>query len=830
MERERRMSAPVPVRGWHRVAVGDRAVWFAPRHPDWIVPNRSADRLLADIVAGATLEQAADRLARTTGRPPVAVRIEALRLVERLDRPSPAPLRPRDELLALDRLEELWLHVTTRCSSACRHCLVAAPGRGPCELPEDLVVRLVDEARALGCRVFFATGGEPFEYPGYAALCRTIAAGDDLHLVTLTNAVHARALDSLWRELPRERFHFQVSLDGTPSRHDARRGAGSHAAAVEGIRLLAGRGFSVTPAMAVDRANLDTMDAPVRLAASLGLGAVHFLWPLTRGRARADARPEPGALFEALRAAERLARDLGVRVDNVAALAARAFSLPGTRWDLTAAGWRSFAVGPDARVYPSAALVLEPELAGEDVRDGLGRAWRESRSLADLRRASVARDGSAPDEDPLALLVGGGDPDHSWVAGRRWIGADPWLELYRRVILWQILAHAGPDDGHPAPRLLARMGERVDACEDGADGCALGRSNCVVSALGGGDPLRIDAFYRRAALEPAAGLRNPDLDRLADGAAPPTAVERSYGCGSPVIDAAPAAGETVVDLGCGAGLECLLAARRVGPEGRVVGLDMLPEMLAAARRAAGEDGSPAAARVRFVRGRLEALPLDDARCDVVISNCVINLSADKRRTLREVLRVLRPGGRFVVADVCCDEEPPARIRRDRTLRGQCLGGAMLQRELLGVLADVGFERIELLRRVAYRTVDGHRFFSVTVRAYRPSRAVATARACYAGPFAAVVTDDGRVLLRGRADEAPLAAGADIPGLAVLGPDGGQVGLDAGACGCAVPSPAPAPVAPGRPSASTHAPPRLPSATRGPAPAAPTGCLVCGRPL
>jgi 7,8-dihydro-6-hydroxymethylpterin dimethyltransferase len=293
----------------------------------------------------------------------------------------------------------------------------------------------------------------------------------------------------------------------------------------------------------------------------------------------------------------------------------------------------------------------------------------------------------------------------------------------------------------------------------------------------------------------------------------PRRLSRSYGCGSPVLDAAPAEGETLVDLGCGAGMECAIAARKVGSRGKVVGVDMLDDMLVVARRTA----SHAARELGYDvfeprRGFLEAIPCPDASADVVISNCVINLSVNKRRTYQEVLRVLKPGGRMVIADVVTDEEPPLAIRTSERLRGECLGGAMLQHELFALLEDCGFRAITLLKRYPYRTVAGHPFFSVTYRAERPQGAE-DARVVYRGPYAAVVTDEGRVLRRGIPALAPPPAEAPADPVFVLDSNGGVSNVDLGVtCGCFV-----APEERAAPAAQARAVAR-------------EGCMVCAEPL
>jgi arsenite methyltransferase len=168
---------------------------------------------------------------------------------------------------------------------------------------------------------------------------------------------------------------------------------------------------------------------------------------------------------------------------------------------------------------------------------------------------------------------------------------------------------------------------------------------------------------------------------------PSAAVLASLGCGNPVALASLEAGQTVLDLGSGGGIDVLLSARRVGPTGRAIGLDMTNEMLALAWRNATEAG---VTNVEFLKGQIESIPLPDNSVDVIISNCVINLSGDKRKVLAEAFRVLRPGGKFAVSDVVVRGEVPDVIRRNMELWVGCVAGALGEDEFSGLLRDVGF--------------------------------------------------------------------------------------------------------------------------------------------
>ena len=168
---------------------------------------------------------------------------------------------------------------------------------------------------------------------------------------------------------------------------------------------------------------------------------------------------------------------------------------------------------------------------------------------------------------------------------------------------------------------------------------------------------------------------------------------RSYGCGSPVLDAGIALGDTVVDLGCGAGVECYIAARKTGPSGQAIGIDMLDHMLALATKPLADVAQNLGyGNVSFKKGFLEQLPLADKTVDLVISNCVINLSQDKRQTFAEIFRILVPAGGFLFPTLSPMSPAPLKSRMMHVLRGACLSGALVQPQLMSILESAGFSR------------------------------------------------------------------------------------------------------------------------------------------
>ena len=237
--------------------------------------------------------------------------------------------------------------------------------------------------------------------------------------------------------------------------------------------------------------------------------------------------------------------------------------------------------------------------------------------------------------------------------------------------------------GEAARRVLSGTGLPAECCS--ATSC------CDGSAAASCDPITSSLYG-----EDEAGL------------IPEAALKVSLGCGNPTALTQLKAGETVLDLGSGGGIDVLLSARRVGPGGKVYGLDMTDDMLALARENQHKAGLE---NVEFLQGEIEHIPLPDHSVDVIISNCVINLSGDKDQVLREAFRVLRPGGRFAVSDIVVHGEAPSEIRRNMELWVGCIAGALEDWQYVEKLAKAGFESVEIEPTRIYDIEDARAFLS-----------------------------------------------------------------------------------------------------------------------
>jgi SAM-dependent methyltransferase len=209
----------------------------------------------------------------------------------------------------------------------------------------------------------------------------------------------------------------------------------------------------------------------------------------------------------------------------------------------------------------------------------------------------------------------------------------------------------------------------------------------------------------------AQGYKASELAAIPEGA------NLGLGCGDPTADADLQPGQTVLDLGSGAGVDCFLAARRVGPEGYVIGVDMTDEMLARARANAARGGFT---NIEFRKGEIENLPAESGTVDRIISNCVINLAPDKARVFAEAYRVLKPGGAVTVSDIVSFGKVPASVRTDLEQWAGCTAGAMDREDYLSVMRSTGFREVSVIKEVVYDYLRGpdYGFASLTVRAVK----------------------------------------------------------------------------------------------------------------
>ena len=859
--------SPTP-KGWQRLEHAGMVIYVQPETPDWLVPTEYGDHLLQALTRAENPTSALCLLQQRFSNSMAWTPAHAHRLTLDLDRLAHSlkgighsEYKGRSRELTLQRLKECWFHLTDRCNLSCTHCLFASSPATTRTLSQAQLEIAAGQALELGCQLFYFTGGEPFIYPDFFPwLTSFLGQNPECHAVILTNGMLlSKHIDTLQAF---DRLHLQVSLDGLEPAHNLLRGKGSYQLLLTNLAALSQAGKSFTLSIAVSRANVNDLPAMMTLAKEIGAASVHLLYHFIRGKGSREQFVPPAEIFNHLLAAWERAEACGLTIDNLETIRGQVFSTPGTRHDLSNGGWESLTVGPDGVIYPSPALVGLPETACGDLSQGLAAVWHTSPLLNGLRNASLI-DSPHYQENPLKFIIGGGDPDHSFLTGGSWMGHDPYIELYDKIALELIRRQAelSPVTDHSAIKL--RMGDIRHDCPDPetADrNVTLTHCNCVISLASDTSDhghWQVREFYGQAAVTTNEDIVNP----LAEGQEeadfiPEESRKRSYGCGSPVTDADPRPGQTLVDLGSGSGVECFMAAAMVGSEGKVYGIDMTDEML----NLAASSKQEVVARlgydnVEFRKGFLEQIPLDDQCADIVISNCVINLSPDKRRTYREIHRILKPGGKLVISDITTNTPIPTAIKNNVLYRGECLGGAMEQEELVAMLTAAGFAAIRLIKRFPYRQVDGMDFYSLTYQAQRPLQPVQSAdegkvfdgasdtgpsvvcgRSCavlgacdtgpsvacvYRGPYGAVTTESGILLVKGRRTMIPAWESELLDdSVFLLDEEGGVTNLVmTNSCCVAPPTSKTAAAGTTEPDASRREPARQSS-----------GCMVCGQEL
>ena len=762
---------------WNSFQRGERHFYLDPERPHWAALDERGAFILSRIdgrtTAGRLLDDYRARFARPAAKAWVEVH-DFLRDALRHGLVSAAPFAAepypgRAGLIKPTALRELWLHLLQTCNLSCTHCLVSSDPKG--EKGEDTAFfkSVMEQGAGLGVHRFYFTGGEPMVRPDFSELAAYATEDLGAELIVLTNAtlVSGERLKAL-EGLGREKVRFQVSLDGaTAPVNDAIRGAGVFASASQGLRTLARLGFSTSLTAAVTRANLKDLEALPALAKELGAGSLHLMWLHKRGRALEESGfPSAVELTALYRKVRSECARLGVRFDNEEAFLQRLRGTPGVKYDLSNACWESLCVYQDGGVYPTAATAGHEDLLLGSAKDAtLESLWKDSPAAQAWRGRTLADMASAA--DPFRFLTGGGDAEHAYFfsAGK----ADPYHPVYVEALkdAMESLGRSSaegfnPRTGYAGAVVWYAMGEEQLACEapgktkewlSVADPVRTLHSNCVLS-FDVHKPYRvISDFYGDAADEPQADLCCPvKYDEADTSHIPKEVLERFYGCGSPVGSAGLRPGEVFADLGSGGGIDCFIAAKKVGPTGRVIGVDMTDRMLAVANRNRPlVADSLGYANVEFRKGTMEACPIEDSAVDCLSSNCVLNLSPDKRKVFAEMWRVLKDHGRICVADIVSEVKVPAALQADERLWGECITGALSEEEFLSELERAGFYGLRILKKTFWKTVQGFAFHSVTVTGHKflkkdGCRFIGQ-KAVYLGPWKSVIDEEGHLFPR-----------------------------------------------------------------------------------
>lgn len=257
----------------------------------------------------------------------------------------------------------------------------------------------------------------------------------------------------------------------------------------------------------------------------------------------------------------------------------------------------------------------------------------------------------------------------------------------------------------------------------------------------------VKEFYSKAATSPQKSLCCP-TDYCSEDVShiPADVLKISYGCGSPVIRASVKEGEAVVDLGSGGGIDCFIAAKTTGKSGKIIGIDMTDEMLSQAEKSRKfVEKKLGYSNIEFRKGVLEDIPVDSNSADLIVSNCVINLSLLKEKVFEEIFRILKKHGRFVIADIVSETEIPDNMRADKKLWGECAAGAVTQQQLIEIAKKTGFYGAQIEHDYVWKVIDGIKFSSIIFRGWKfikGDKCVYKGQyAIYKGPFLNVSDDD-----------------------------------------------------------------------------------------
>jgi MoaA/NifB/PqqE/SkfB family radical SAM enzyme/SAM-dependent methyltransferase len=711
---------------WKRLEFNHIPIYIRADKPEWFVPNTAGDEILKKWARQGEIDRA----------------VGTLQFLNRLPR---SPLRRyagRDQYLQTDALHEVWFRLTTKCNKLCSRCQFQPKMEREETLPAKKIFTLADEAVAEGCRLFVLTGGEPFMHPQFDSIVEELLKHDSVHVAILTNGSllreHARAM----KDWPRDRLHFQVSAEGGESKFNPLRGDADFREWQENIRWLKAQNFHFSLSMCVTSDSMDAMADFIDLAAMVEAPSVHFMWYFIGGEGNVFDLATADEIFDHLLPAWEKAKTRHVVIDNVLLIQRQIFSPAGTICDGTVAGWESVTLGADGKMYPSVSLGGFREL-GTDIGDDLGRAWRTSPVMNRLRKSTVA-----PFSSCMLLLLGGGDSDHSYLRSGEFAGFDPYWGLYEKIALKLISEKAAEEPEAGPPRLRLKMGDVIDFGVPKRE-VSLRPTKNLFALVGDKGVGLVNEYYGRSDDEdeemtfntvtlPDEWVRHIPLEcRI-----------RSYGFGSPIHDTDIHEGQRIVEIGSDLGVECFIAARQVGSSGFVIGIESRDDI----RNLAELGGNKVAENLgyrnyEFRKGMPEAVPVENESADVVISNCVLNLSKNKRRAIREMFRILRQDGRLVVSDLVCENEPVTRREAKNLVCSSCLAGALTLRDLFGLLEEAGFTSPKVLKWLPYRVVGSHTFFRIVFQAVKV-QVDDKINVMYRGPFASVVTHRGTILMPG----------------------------------------------------------------------------------
>ena len=772
-------------------------LFLDPEMPNWIITDKRGSQIIDDIKHCKNVKELINNYANNFDMDYTRAWLEVHTLLKDLIRSEFLTSEPvkkvaytgRADFIHADRLNELWIHTNNSCNLTCSHCLVNSSPSEDGGLSTESIKKIIDEAAVLGTSRFYFTGGEPLKRKDIFELIDYICNQKKSELIILTNGtlLKGEAIEKL-QQFDKNLLKIQISLDGSkPKINDPLRGKGSFYLIVEGIKNIVSTGFSPTVTTVVANSNIDDIPETTKMLASLGVKTHHLLWAHKRGRITDNGNnsiPPIDKVIEVTRKVKEVARESGISVDNHDSYKFRANSNRGTRYDLGNACYDSMCVYSNGDVYPSASFAGHAGLRCGNVLDNTLREIWENSNMSKAFRNATLQNKDKCRECHIKFICGGGDIEHSFFYSENGFklesdkfpedvgihALDPYCDLHKEITKDVIFELAEVrkkmqerKTGFSAPTVLRSMGDGAAVC--GADKQVADsqsvytlHSNCVLSFDVDKPRSIVRDFYGKAAEEPQEELCCPTKNSQEDTShIPQEVLDRFYGCGSPTIIAKVLPGETMVDLGAGAGIDCFIAAKRVGPKGKIYGIDMTDEML----KVANENKLLVAKNlgydiVEFRKGFLEDIPVDSGTVDLITSNCVVNLSPDKKAVFNEMWRVLKDHGRIVISDIVSQVETPPNLKLNKQLWGECISGALTEDEFMAYLEQAGFYGLQTLSKVFWKEVEGYSYYSVTLRGYKFEKKDGCVyigqRAIYHGPYKAITDEEGHLFPRNESVE------------------------------------------------------------------------------
>jgi radical SAM protein with 4Fe4S-binding SPASM domain len=700
----------------HTIKKGDVTIFIDPETPNWAAVNGHGASVLELCDGRKTAREIAEHLTSSYSKDDVHRFIkEAIKCEIIGTNPLPSPsYQGRAAYLTPEELEELWVYVTNRCNLRCKHCLVRGGEVSKEELTVEKFKETLKDAVGLGTKRFFFTGGEPFLRDDIFELIRYVTDELKIELVILTNGTLFD--EGTVKRLARfPRLVIQVSLEGpTAETNDPIRGKGAHRKSLKGIGLLRSHGLRTIVTSTATRKNISEIPTLSDLLHKKDVKTHHVLWVHKRGRAATNP-----VTVDTEKLAH-LMMDLkkkSIKVDNWESFKARVYGKRGTKVDGCHAVYSSLCVDSNGDVYPCPSLNGDPKFIMGNIKDGLEKVWLSSGTAEWFRNLSVIHiEGCRACE--FRFFCGGGCRCQAYFGSEKpnILAKDPYCELIKEMLVESMLDFVSPN-GQERPEFLGYMQESTASCDCGSDATkevAPFHCTCVLDVAA---HKNVVARYGTAANQPEENLCCPtgytetDFENLPKGT-----IGISYGCGNPTAFGGLTEGESVLDIGAGGGIDCFIAAKKVGSSGKVIGVDMTDEML----EKANKNKEKMAALlgydiVEFRKGLAEELPVESSSVDLVISNCVINLSPDKKRVFEEIYRVVKNGGRFSISDIVSDKEVPEEMKQNEKLWSGCVSGALPKDVFLSVIKDAGFADLVVEKSSEWKEVEGIGFYSVTIK-------------------------------------------------------------------------------------------------------------------